>query len=714
MKSAVARRIPAVVARDSESLQLGVAVANVGSKVLAIGPPLRVTTVVLQSRVQPRSSSLGDRGAGTGNTGQKPGGSSARSSKAKKRPDDFAAGLRLRLMAVLAVPLAKLLPSDTSVLGWPSTLHPFQIEGVCLLVSQPDVLLADDMGLGKTIQTIAALRLLLWRGEAETVLIVVPAGLVTQWRRELSSWAPELRVSTVRGSASMRVGQWAAPAHVFLTTYETVRSDMSPHPDSGPRRHCWDVVVLDEAQRIKNRETGASVACKILPRRRSWALSGTPLENSIEDLASIVEFLQPNPDGEPPKRVVVGPGLREMHSRLQLRRRKQDVLKELPPKAVIDVMLDLSEEQRESYDSAERDGVMELRQRGETLRITHVLGLITRLKQICNVCPRTGSSAKLDDLERRLADLDEQGHKMLVFTQFADEIFGALAITDRLSRFGALAYTGALAQPERDDVTERFKSSDSHRALVLSLRAGGQGLNLQEASYVAHFDRWWNPAVERQAEDRSHRMGQRLPVTVYVYTMAGTIEERIARLLEEKRRLFKLVIDDVTLDLSSALNASEIFGLFDLPVPRAIRAEGETKAESVSGMTGREFEEWIGDLFRQLGFSVELASASCDDGADLVARSRDVAGVETTLYVQCRNQVLPIGIEPMRALAGCLSGGEPGGWAVMICPSGFTADASALGTRRGVQLIDAMGLMTLKERARSGPGSGFGGDACAE
>ncbi|MDP2183403.1 MAG: SNF2-related protein [Actinomycetota bacterium] len=601
-----------------------------------------------------------------------------------------------------------------SVLDWPSTLHPFQIEGVCLLVRQPEVLLADDMGLGKTIQTIAALRLLLWRGEAEAALVVVPAGLVTQWRRELGSWAPELRVSTVRGSASMRAGQWAAPAHVFLTTYETVRSDMSPHPHSGPRRHCWDVVVLDEAQRIKNREAGVSAACKMLPRRRSWALSGTPLENSIEDLASIVEFLQPNPSGDPPTPVRVGPGLREMHSRLQLRRRKQDVLRELPPKTVIDVTLDLSDEQRESYDRAEHEGVVELRQRGETLRITHVLSLITRLKQICNVCPRTGSSAKLDDLERRLTDLSEQGHKMLVFTQFADEIFGALAITDRLSRFGALAYTGSLAQPERDEVIARFKNSDSRRALVLSLRAGGQGLNLQEASYVAHFDRWWNPAVERQAEDRSHRMGQRFPVTVYTYTMAGTIEERIARLLEEKRRLFKLVIDDVTLDLSSVLSASELFGLFDLPVPGAIRAEGEIEVDSFAGMTGREFEEWTEDLFRKLGFSVELTPASRDGGVDLVARSRDVVGVETTLYVQCKNHVSPIGVEPMRALVGCLPSGDPGSRAVMICPSGFTADASAFGTRRGVQLIDAMGLATLQKRASSGSGSRPTGDGCAE
>ncbi|MDZ4654805.1 MAG: SNF2-related protein [Coriobacteriia bacterium] len=607
--------------------------------------------------------------------------------------------LRDRLLVALAVPLGRLLPAESSVLEWPGALHPFQIDGVRLLLTQHEVLLADDMGLGKTIQAIAALRLLLRRGEAESALVVVPASLVTQWRRELGTWAPELRVSTVRGSPTARATQWSVPAHVFLTTYETIRSDSSSHPSSGPRRRCWDVLVLDEAQRIKNRRADLSVACKNLPRRRSWALSGTPLENSVDDLASILEFVQPNVDGRPPAQVVFGPQMRELHQRVQLRRTKRSVLTELPPKTVTDLVLELTPAQQAAYDRAEREGVVELRKRGETLRVTHILSLITRLKQICNFCPSTGASAKLEDTERRLNDLGDQGHKMLVFTQFTDADFGVAAIVEGLERYGALGYTGALQQVQRDEVIRRFKESASNRALVLSLRAGGQGLNLQEASYVVHFDRWWNPAVESQAEDRSHRMGQRYPVNVYTYTMADTIEERIANLLEEKRRLFRLVVDDVTLDLSRVLSASELFGLFDLAVPGSIKGGGPVRTESFAGMTGREFEEWTEALFRDLGFAVELTPPSRDGGVDLVCRSRDVVGVETVLYVQCKNHSAPVGVEPVRALVGCLPDGEPGARAVMVCPSGFSVDATKFGQLKGVQLIDTAGLAALVARA---------------
>jgi SNF2 family DNA or RNA helicase len=557
------------------------------------------------------------------------------------------------------------------------------------------------MGLGKTVQAIAAMRLLLRRGQAEAALLVVPASLVTQWRREIATWAPELRVSTVRGAAATRAGQWIAPAHVFLTSYETLRADNSPHPNSGPRRRCWDVVVLDEAQRIKNRGTDVSAACKTLPRRRSWALSGTPLENSVDDLTSILEFLQPNLDGLPPGPISFNASTREMHARLQLRRRKQDVLTELPPKSVPDLILELTADQRIAYDRAERDGVVELRRRGETLRVTHVLGLITRLRQICNFCPATGASAKMEDVQRRLADLEEQGHKMLVFSQFTDDDFGTAAITKRLSRHGALAYTGALSQSERDEIIKRFKTTPDNRALVLSLRAGAQGLNLQEASYVIHFDRWWNPAVESQAEDRSHRMGQRYPVSVYTYTMADTIEERIARLLDEKRKLFKMVVDDVTLDLSQMLSKTELFGLFGLTTLEREPNDDNAQRDSFAEMSGREFEEWTERLFRRLGFQVELTPPSRDGGVDLVARREDVIGVETALYIQCKNYSSPLGVEPVRALVGCLPPDEPGARAAMICPSGFTSEAMRFGKLRGVQMIDMGGLRELVRRVGS-------------
>jgi len=591
------------------------------------------------------------------------------------------------------------MPRSGSILQWPSSLHEFQLDGVRVLLSTPEVLLADDMGLGKTVQAIASLRILLHRGDVESALVVVPASLVHQWRQELARWAPELRVSTVAGPPDQRAFSWSVQAHVFIVTYETLRSDFSPHPLSGPRRRVWGVVVLDEAQKIKNRSTDVSTVCKMLPRSRSWALTGTPLENKVDDLVSIMEFLQPNVGGDPVPPLRYGPELLARHRQIQLRRRKADVLTELPPKTVNRMLLDLSDEQMRTYRRAEEEGVLELRARGETIHLTHVLQLITRLKQICNFCPETGASAKLDDLLSRLEILNDEGHKALVFTQYTDDLFGAKAIERGISRYLPVTYTGDLSVAERAERLARFKSRQEHRALVLSLRAGGQGLNLQEASYVVHFDRWWNPAVERQAEDRSHRIGQTVPVTVYTYTCADTIEERIAALLEEKQRLFDVLVDDVSMDLDRLLTADDLFGLFDLRAPgRATRIQAEPPP-AYADMTGREFEEYVAALFRSLGFMTELSQPVRDGGIDVIARQVDVVGIETSLHIQCKNHTSHVGVEVVRALLGALPPQEAGARPVLVCPGGFSADAVALAGRRGVQLIDDRGLRQLAQQA---------------
>ncbi len=646
--------------------------------------------------------------------------------------------LRDRLRAVLSPPIDCLLPAQGSLLDWAGELLPFQLDGVRVLVARPEVLLADDMGLGKTIQTIAALRILFHERALEAALVVAPASLVYQWRGELKRWAPELRVSTVRGPAQERALAWTFPAHIFLTTYETLRADHTANRHCGPRRRTWGVVVLDEAQRIKNRDTAGSVACKTLPRSRSWALTGTPLENSIDDLASIMEFLQPNEGGERVAALPVDAQLLARHGELQLRRRKADVLTELPPKRTHGVVLDLSAAQRAAYERAERAGIVELRARGETITITHILSLITHLKQICNFCPQTGESAKLADLTERLGTLRAEGHRALVFAQFTDGAFGVHAIARGLSRFAPLVYTGAMSQEERHRTVGRFKEDPSHGALVLSLRAGGQGLNLQEASYVVHFDRWWNPASEQQAEGRSHRMGQLTPVDVYTYTCSGTIEERIADLLEAKQQLFDTVIDQVSMDLDRVLSAEELFGLFGLTPPtkaardRLTSAPGErgapppgdrlapapqdraAPAPEYAAMSGRELAELVERLFRNLGYETERGTESLrearDDGVaagaagaggrgvDIIARRDDVVGVTTTLHIQCANHAAPLGADVVRAIAGVVPAGDPGGRSMVVCPAGFSAAAASCAEQRDVQLVDGARLAELLAR----------------
>ena len=482
-------------------------------------------------------------------------------------PAGPATRLDQRLAQVLQAP-AELLLVRGGPLEWPGELFPYQRDGVEALLSRDALLLADDMGLGKTIQAIAALRVLFRQRRIESVLMVVPAGLVTQWRRALRAWAPELRTSTVKGHAGDRAWQWRAQAHVFLTSYETLRQDFTANAQSPPRRRVWDVVVLDEAQKIKNRDSELSQKCKGLPRTRAWALTGTPLENHVDELASICEFVAPWRDGDPPVRLQPGDELLARHASLQLRRRKVDVLTQLPPKTVVELPIALGGAQRRSYERAEQKGIVHLRELGRTVTVAHVLELIQRLKQICNVCPESGESAKLDDIDARLEILTEEGHRALVFSQYVDRVHGVGAIETRLQRFRPLAYTGRLSLAERDRVISTFKSRPECKALVLSLRAGGQGLNLQEASYVFHFDRWWNPAVERQAEDRSHRLGQEVPVTVYKYVTEGTIEERIDAILKRKQALFDELVDDVSIDLERGLSERELFGLFGLEPPQ--------------------------------------------------------------------------------------------------------------------------------------------------
>ena len=539
------------------------------------------------------------------------------------------------------------------------------------LIERPALLLADDMGLGKTVQAATAMARLADRRALNRALVVAPRGLLGQWRRALDVWAPGLSVIRVDGPHEERRWRWRAGKHVYLTSYETARNDVG-----ALRARPWDLVVLDEAQRIKNPDAATSHALKRLPRLRSWALTGTPLENRAEELASLLEFVAPNPDGAPPAPVRVGPALRERQALVQLRRRKADVLADLPPKTVSRVDLALECEQRLAYDRIEaevRDRVGAL---GERATVMNVLEAITRLKQACNYCPESGRSAKEGDLVERMAQIAASGQKALVFSQWTDERFGVARVAAGLRAFHPLVYTGAMDADEREGAVRRFNEDPSRAALVLSLRAGGQGLNLQRASYVVHFDRWWNPAVEDQATDRSHRSGQRYPVTVYEYVCGDTIEERIEQILDDKRALFRRLVDGVSLDLARALTPTEIFGLLGLRAPRRLArgdAAGGTPVERARA------------LLRQTGWTIRSRPEGVRSVVELKAARADELGRRTELWLVGPAGDGTITTSTVEALREALPrGGEATG--VLIATDPPTEDVRDAADRLGIEV----------------------------
>src|SRR5262249_47474628 len=292
----------------------------------------------------------------------------------------------------------------------------------------------------------------------------------------------------------------------------------------------------DEAQRIKNRDCKTAQVVRSLRRERSWALTGTPVENRPEDLVNLFAFVDPDriPPETPVKRL---PGLAGDRIR---RRAKADVLSELPPKTVRDAYLELTPAQRAAYELAEKDGVVRLNALGDTITVQHVFELVMRLKQICNFDPLTGQSAKLEQLQADLAEVADSGRKAIVFSQWVEPLE---FLAEALAAFGPLQFHGRVPNRERQAVLDRFKSDPRKHVILMSYGTGSVGLNLQFANYVFLFDRWWNPAVEDQAINRAHRIGQKSPVIVTRFVTTGTIEGRIEEVLERKRQLFNELIE---------------------------------------------------------------------------------------------------------------------------------------------------------------------------
>jgi superfamily II DNA or RNA helicase len=455
-----------------------------------------------------------------------------------------------------------------------TVLRPYQKEGVYwlhfLAENRLGGILADEMGLGKTVQTLAFLRSL-----PGPSLIVCPASLLFNWRREVARFVPELKLLTLEGADRQARFKELPKHNLVLTSYPLLRRDADLY-----REFHFSAVVLDEATHIKNPDTQNAQAAMALRANHRFVLTGTPVENSVRDLWSIMNFALPGylgdrdefreryelpiSRGSQPERERLAKRLRPV----MLRRLKKEVARDLPEKIEQIAFCDLTAEQRELYAKLQREG----RQKVETLasekksgaaRVA-MLTVLLRLRQACGDLRLLGQtpenrSGKLDLLMELIEEAMDGGHRILVFSQFVT----MLRLIEEELKNEEINYCYLDGETkDRAGVVDEFQSGSGIPVFLISLKAGGTGLNLSAADTVMHVDPWWNPAVEDQATDRAHRIGQTQVVTSYKLITRGTVEEKILDLQKKKREIIDATVESEE-PLMTGLSIEEIASLLD-------------------------------------------------------------------------------------------------------------------------------------------------------
>lgn len=437
-------------------------------------------------------------------------------------------------------------------------LRPYQADGLTWLCHLRDHgvggVLADDMGLGKTLQTIALLAIEKEQRRLDLpALVVVPTSLIEGWRRQIRQFAPHLRVLVLHGGKRHAAFEKLSGSDVVLTTYSVLTRDLSRF-----REHEYHYVILDEAQAIKNARSQASQSARTLRARHRLALTGTPVENNLDELWSLFEFVMPGLLGSaqrfrsgfrhPIEREGNETRLHALRSRVSpfvLRRLKETVARDLPPKTELVRHVSFQEDQRDLYESirvaAHAEVRSAIRRQGFEASSLMILDALTKLRQVCcdprlvqvDAARDVKSSAKAEAFYSLLSGELGRGRRVLVFSQFARML---ALLSQGLDERGIRHVTLTGASQERHELVDSFQRGEAD-VFLISLKAGGTGLTLTRADTVIHYDPWWNAAAQMQATDRAHRIGQTQPVFVHNLVVAGSVEERMLELQQRKRNL---------------------------------------------------------------------------------------------------------------------------------------------------------------------------------
>ncbi len=458
-------------------------------------------------------------------------------------------------------------------------LKPYQKAGVRWLIDIYELglggILADDMGLGKTIQTLAFLECLRAQGKMGSTLIVVPTSLTYNWMSETARFTPKIPIKTFQSKSKAEIQDWMStePQHALICTYGL----FTEHQDFF-EKHKWNILVFDEAQNLKNITSKRTTASRSISARFKLCLTGTPLENHLGEFYSLLDLAVSgslgelsdfrekfvNPDSLDPAEVKY---LKLKAKPLVLRRTKSEILKELPPKVESTVKLPFEQKQEKIY----RDIALSWNEKvkgsiitdGEARSQLLMLTALLRLRQACSdpgSIPNVKYSErppKIGVLLEALQEITESGESALVFTQFI-HTFERIKKELGLHKIPHYSLHGGTSRPERERMLREFQAEPKGSVLLMTLKTGGVGLNLVKASYVFHLEPWWNPAVENQATDRAHRIGQQKPVQVYRYLMKESVEEKIEILKERKSAKFNALFSSTENDKDLSLSDSRL------------------------------------------------------------------------------------------------------------------------------------------------------------